>query len=287
MSAPARTQTQVAISTSGLEWCLLNASPDLRSQILLDPDLQPRAGKKRSTRATPVSSIVLTSADIDCVAGLLHLREFQPLHIYASDSIIRILTEQNSVFRALQQVPDQITWHRIQPAEEFHPNTAGGGEKPVKPDSDFCCRFFSAGGDFPAYVPEACRPGLSREEAASGLFLESAGRCLAFVPSVARLDDSWLPRLESCDALLWDGTFWSDDELVRVRGTGKTAREMGHLPICGSKGSLAALSYLRRPRKMFIHINNTNPILDPGSAERKEVLSAGWEIAEDRMEIEL
>jgi pyrroloquinoline quinone biosynthesis protein B len=270
-----------------VEWCLFNASPDLRSQILLDPDLQPRGGSKRPVRATPISSIVLTSADVDCIAGLLHLREFQPLHIYAPDSIIRILTEENCVFRALQQVPDQITWHRVRQAEKFRPMTTGAGEKPVKPDSDFCCQFFSAGGDFPAYVPEEHRPGLSREEAVSGVFLESAGRRLAFIPSVTRLDDSWLSRLESCDVLLWDGTFWSDDELFRVRGAGKTASEMGHLPIGGRKGSLAALSHLRRPRKMLIHMNNTNPILDPGSAERKEVLSAGWEIAEDRMEIEL
>jgi pyrroloquinoline quinone biosynthesis protein B len=283
----ARSQTQLAVST-GAGWYLIGASPDLRAQILADAELQPRATNQGVARETPITGVILTGADVDAVAGLLHLREFQPMQIHATDSIIRILTDQNSIFGALQQSPNQAAWIRVRPGEAFPVAAPIASSSREQKNAEICCELLPLDGDFPAYVTRAARLRVARNEAVSGVILESAsGKKLAFLPSVARLDNSWRTRLESCDVLLFDGTFWSDDELVRIRGEGKTATEMGHIPISGKGGSLAALANLRHPRKMFIHINNTNPILDPESAEHHEVIQAGWEIADDRMEFEL
>lgn len=273
-----RTQSQIAVTTTGAQWCLLNASPDLRSQILASPALQPKTG----VRASPIVAVVLTSADVDHVAGLLHLREFQPLRIYATDSVARLLTEDNSIFRALQQVPEQASWQRIRPSEQFNLKVDGGSTAAI------CCEPFALPGELPAYAGSDRRNKSAAGEAVLGLSLTAPpGKQLAYLPSVAGVDDSLLARLDACDVLLFDGTFWSDDELVRIRGSGRTAGEMGHLPISGPRGSLAQLAHLKRPRKIFVHVNNTNPILDEESPERREVVAAGWEVAEDGWEITL
>ena len=121
-----------------------------------------------------------------------------------------------------------------------------------------------------------------------GLILESsAGGRLAYMPAVPAIDESLLERLESVDLVLFDGTFWSDDELIRVQGSGATAREMGHVPVSGRDGSLCQLAGLRRPRKVFIHVNNTNPMLDESSPEYRDVRAAGWEVAEDGWSFDL
>jgi pyrroloquinoline quinone biosynthesis protein B len=279
-----RSQTQVAVSHTGNSWCLLNASPDLRSQILNSPELQPRQGE--GTRDSPIASVAITGADVDQVAGLLHLREFQPLQIYATESVRRILTDGNSIFRALQQVPNQAAWRDL-PANRKFQLACGDA-----PSDGFRCESFSIAGDFPAYASgtagsSASAPGKS-EEAVLGLILESASeKKLAYMPNVAKLEDAWLPRLDACDILLFDGTFWDDDELIRIRGEGKSAREMGHIPISGAEASLERFSKLTHPRKIFIHVNNTNPILDEDSRERQQVAAAGWEIAEDGWDLEL
>jgi pyrroloquinoline quinone biosynthesis protein B len=273
-----RTQSQIALTGNGTQWCLLNASPDLRAQILANPELQPNA----RLRESPIMAVVLTSADVDHVAGLLHLREFQPLRIFSTESVARILTEDNTIFRALQRGPEQVSWQRICPGEGFELESA--------PDSDtgIRCEPLALPGDFPTYAGRDRRSARVAGEAVLGLVVESSdGRRMIFMPGVAELDDSLLAQLESCDDLLFDGTFWSEDELIRILGNGPTASEMGHMPISGPKGSLARLGYVKRPRKIFIHVNNTNPILDEESPERGEVVAAGWEVAEDGWEIRL
>jgi len=280
--ATARSQTQVAISETGRRWCLLNASPDLRSQILNSQEMRPRAG----TRDSPIASVAITGADVDQVAGLLHLREFQPLQIYATESVRRILTEGNSIFRALQQVPNQASW-RVLPVNQEFLLDCGDARS-----DGFSCESFSITGDFPAYAcgmtGSNARAALLGNEAVVWLILESAaGKKLAYMPNVAKMEDSWLARLDACDILLFDGTFWDDDELIRIRGGGKSAREMGHIPISGAEGSLDKFSKLTRSRKIYIHVNNTNPILDEDSRERQQVAAAGWEIAEDGWNLEL
>jgi len=271
-----RTQTQVAICHDGRAWFLLNASPDLRMQIEATPVLHPRGQGRNS----PIAGVLLTSADIDQVAGLLSLRELQPFRIYCTRSIRRILQEDNSMFAMLNRVPDQVSWTDI----------SGDGSFCLQADSGagVNCSVFSLGNRFPAYVSHDRTLALKQEEALLGVFAEStSGKRLAYMPAVPAVDDLLLERLEETDVLLFDGTFWSDDELIRVQGGGPTAREIGHIPVSGVEGSLRKLAGLRRPRKIFIHVNNTNPVLDESGPEYAEVRAAGWEVAEDGWSFEL
>src|ERR1700678_1708686 len=266
-----RTQAQVAISEDGVFWTLLNASPDLRFQIEATPQLWPTGNSLHS----PITSIVITAAEADTVAGLLSLREFQPLDIYATRSVLRILREDNSLFGLLDRVPRQAVWKEIHPGAEF---VAG----------DLRFRPFSLAGGFPGFVSADRRAELDAPEAVLGLVVESSsGGSLAYLPGAPAVEDSWRDFLDECDVLLFDGTFWTEDELCRVRGGGKPASAMGHLPLSGPCGSIAALRDIKCPRKIFFHINNTNPILDESRQAYAEVRDAGWEVARDGMEIHL
>jgi pyrroloquinoline quinone biosynthesis protein B len=274
----ARTQTQVAVSEDGRSWFLLGASPDLRAQIEATPELHPRDGVRRS----PIAGVVLTNADIDHVLGLLLLRELQPFCVYATESVRRILQEDNSMFAMLNRVPDQVQWADIVPGKIFPLDTVRAV------GSGLVCEPVSLDTRYAAYLTKERSAQLIPREALLGLIIESpAGKRLAFVPAVPKVDDALLQRLDSTDLVLFDGTFWSDDELIQVQGRGHTALQMGHIPISSSHGSLRQLAGLKGPRKIFLHINNTNPILDTSSPQHREVVAAGWEIAEDEWEISL
>ena len=271
-----RTQTQVAICQDFRAWFLLNASPDLRTQIGVTSVLHPR----NHGRNSPIGGVLLTSADIDQVAGLLSLRELQTFRIYCTPSIRRILQEDNSMFAMLNRVPDQVSWTDISCDDSF----CLQGERGAGID----CNVFSLGNRFPAYVSHGRTLELNPAEASLGVIVESSsGKRLAYMPAVPDIDDALLKRLEETDLLLFDGTFWSDEELIRVQGSGSTARQMGHIPVSGAEGSLRKLAELRRPRKIFIHVNNTNPMLDESGPEYAEVRAAGWEVAEDGWSLEL
>ncbi len=277
----ARTQAQVAVSADPKHWFLLGASPDLRAQIEATPELHAHAADDE-TRHSPISGAVFLNADIDHVLGLLLLRELQPLNAYASLSVRRILTEDNSMFVMLQRVPDQLKWNEIELDEPF------SLLNPSREDSGLRCRALSLGRHYPAYVSTRRQGDLTRREASLGLIVESpSGKRLAYMPAVPQIDDMLLKEAESADVLLFDGTFWSEDELIRVQGSGQTSWEMGHVPISSSEGSLEKLAHLRRPRKIYVHINNTNPMLDEASAEHRQVREAGWEIAEDGWQFDL
>ena len=271
----ARTQTQVAISADSHFWFLLGASPDLRAQIEANPELHPREGIRQS----PIAGTVLLNADIDHVLGLLLLRELQPLRVCATESIRRILSEDNSMFAMLQRVPDQLTW------TDFSPRKGFPLLDPAGKDSGLRCRALSLGTHFPTYVSKQRRSALNPEEASLGLIIESpSGKRLAYMPAVPEISDELLREVESADVLLFDGTFWSDDELIRIQGSGQTAEQMGHVPV---SSSLARLARLKRPRRIYIHINNTNPMLNEAGPEYRQVRDAGWEIAEDGWQFEL
>lgn len=264
-----RTQAQVAISEDSVSWALLNASPDLRTQIEATPQLWPTG----NSLSSPIQSVVITAAEADTVAGLLSLREFQPLDIYATRSVLRILREDNSLFALLDRVPGQASWKEIQPDAAF-----SVGQLNFQP--------FSLPGGFPGFVRVDRKAELDADEAVLGLLINSpSGKSVAYLPGVARVEESWREFLDECEVLLFDGTFWTDDELCRVRGGGKPASAMGHLPLSGSCGSLAALRDIQCKRKIFFHINNTNPILDESSDAYAQVRDAGWEVARDGMEI--
>jgi pyrroloquinoline quinone biosynthesis protein B len=273
-----RTQTQVAVSNDDRTWFLLNTSPDLRLQIEATPALHPR----NAGRDSPIAGVVLTSGDIDQIAGLLSLRELQPFRICCTPSIRRILQEDNSVFAMLNRVPRQVSWTEISSDGSFPLLTMAGN------DSGIRCTAFSLGDRYPAYVSRERTASLKPEEALLGVMVEwSSGGRFAYVPAVPALNDSLLQRLEAADLVLFDGTFWSDDELIRVQGSGSTALEMGHIPVSGAEGSLRRLAGLQRPRKVFVHVNNTNPMLDESGPEYAEVRAAGWEVAEDGWSFDL
>lgn len=242
-------------------------------QIESSSFLHPREGPRDS----PIAGVLLTSGDIDQIAGLLSLRELQPFRIYCAPSIGRILREDNSMFAMLNRVPTQVSWTEIHPGRNF----------PLLDAAGICAEPFSLGNRYPAYVSPQRGGQLRGEEASLGMMLEASGRRLAYLPAVPAIDDALLLRLESAHLVLFDGTFWADDELIKVQSSGATAREMGHVPVSGLDGSLRKLAGLRHPRKVFIHINNTNPMLDESGPEYREVREAGWEIAADGSRFEL
>jgi pyrroloquinoline quinone biosynthesis protein B len=271
----ARTQTQAALSADGREWFLLGASPDLRAQIESTPELHPREGIRQS----PIAGAVLANADLDHVLGLLLLRELQPLRIYATASVRTIIQDDNTMFRMLQRVPDQAVWTDFRPQEEFSLCSRKGE------DSRMRCRALPLSTHYPAYVPETRRLQLDPQGSSLAFIVQSpSGSQLAYLPAVPQVDEALLQQVEAADVILFDGTFWSDDELIRVQGSGQTAQQMGHLPVETTLGRLAGL---RRPRKIFIHINNTNPMLDEANPQFRQVRDAGWEIAEDGWQFEL
>jgi pyrroloquinoline quinone biosynthesis protein B len=264
-----RTQCSVALSADGERWTLLNASPDLRQQILATPVLHPRRGPRHS----PIAAVVLTNGDVDHVAGLLTLRENQPFALYATGAILAVL-ESNPIFNVLN--PEFVRRARLiieQPVE-----LEGGGT--IVP--------FAVPGKVPLYL-EGDAPAIGAEtEDVIGLELRAgAGGSAFFIPGCAHLTPALAERLRGAALVLFDGTLWTDDEMIRSETGVKTGTRMGHMSIFGPAGTLAAFAPLDVRRKILIHINNTNPILLDDSAERKAVEAAGWEVAYDGMEIEL
>ncbi len=272
-SGKARTQAQLALSADGLTWFLAGASPDLAFQIESSRALHPRA-----LRDSPIAGVVLASADLDHVVGLLLLRELQPLRVYAAPSILRILREENSMFGMLNRVEPQVVWTPMTSGSPFPLLSADGK------DSGLRCEVHYLSGRYPKYVKTK---DLAPDQATAALFFESAsGKRVAYVPAVGSLSEPLLEKIEQVDLLLFDGTFWSDDELQRVQGSGETAHQMGHIPVEESLRLLKDIS-INIGRKMFVHLNNTNPILNEQSPENKAVRQAGWEVAEDNCQLEL
>jgi pyrroloquinoline quinone biosynthesis protein B len=276
-SGKPRTQAQLALSTDGSAWFLAGASPDLAFQIESSSQLHPRA-----VRDSPISGVVLASADLDHVVGLLLLRELQPLRVYAAPSILRILREENSMFRMLNRVDPQVVWTPMKSDASF-PLLSADGE-----DSGLRCEVHYLSGHYPKYVKTELT-NLAPDQATAALFFESSsGKRVGYVPAIGSLSDTLLEKIRQVDVLLFDGTFWSDDELQRVQGSGETAHQMGHIPV---EESLRLLKDINTKavagRKLFIHLNNTNPILNEASPEHQAVRQAGWEVAEDNWQLEL
>jgi pyrroloquinoline quinone biosynthesis protein B len=274
----ARSQAQLAISAGGENWILANASPDLRYQIESFPPLCPRPA---SLRQSPISAVILTSAEVDATLGLLLLRESQPFVIYATEAVRQILADDNTIFRVLHRQADQVQWRTIVPGKIFELQTCYEAPTGIQ------CTAVSVLGAFPGYVPPERASSLNQEDTVTGLFLQHGSKQIAFFPGAAFAQPEWLERMASCDVIFFDGTFWSEDELVRIQGRGKMAGEMGHSPVSGPGGTLERFSSLTGPRKVFIHINNTNPMLDEAGCEYRQVRAAGWELAFDGMEFSL
>ena len=262
-----RSQASLAVSADGRQWTLLNASPDLRQQIAKTPELRPAAG----TRGSPIAAVMLTGAEVDQTAGLLNLRERQPFGLYATDETLSVLAA-NPIFNVL--APDLVARRRAATGE--HIALPGGG----------VAELFTVPGKVPLYL-EGDDPDTAADTGSNvGIEITAAGARLVFVPGCAALTPALSQRLARADVVLFDGTLFTDEEMLES-GTGtKTGRRMGHMPIDGAGGSLSALAGLT-VRRIYIHINNTNPILVSGSAPRRTVEAAGWEIAEDGLRIVL
>ncbi|MBO0889610.1 MAG: pyrroloquinoline quinone biosynthesis protein PqqB [Acidothermales bacterium] len=262
----ARTQSSVAVSGDGERWVLLNASPDIHAQLGSFPSLRP-SGR----REVPLSAVLLTDAELDHTLGLLLLREGGGLTVHATEAVHDTLCDGTSVLRTLEAYCP-VTW------------------QPVVPDVDVA---LGGGLTYRAFeVPTTKRArfgATGRRGRVVGYRLTDAGtgRALVWLPAVQALTPEVRERIDGCACLLVDGTCWSDDELVRLGLAGKTARAMGHLPISGPDGSLEQLSSLRIGRTVYVHLNNTNPILLEDSPERRVVEEHGAEVAVDGLELQI
>jgi pyrroloquinoline quinone biosynthesis protein B len=279
MRSEARSQAQVLVCSADGGCCLLNASPDLRTQILSTPLLNPQ----HSSRHTPINGVILTSADVDSVVGLLHLREFQPLQIYAAPSIRRILLEDNHIFRVLDRANPPAVWRDVSLNTWFSVRAADSSSG----GSTVRCLLVPLGGAYPDYVSEDLRRTLPPGEAVTGLVLAQGSKQLLYAPTLPARSEEWKEWARSSDLCLLDGTFWNENELISAGVGSKTATEIGHVPLTGSQSLLAQRDIAKGGRRVLIHINNTNPILDEESPECREVRDAGWEIAYDGMSIEV
>lgn len=274
----ARTQAQAAVSPNPSTWFLLNASPDLRQQLLATPELAPSPAKP----ASPVATILLTSADVDCVMGLLHVREFQPLRIFCTPAVRRILTEENRIFHVLTRSNPPVHWDNLQLDRIIPlvpPSTLGAKD-------GFFCKAVPLLGGFPDYVSESLRQSLSAEEAVIGIQFIHKEKRFFYAPSLPGVSEDLRRTIDESDLALLDGTFWKDDELIAAKRSRKTAREMGHVPLSGTHGMLNQPFRLGKTRRVLIHINNTNPVLNEEGPEHRAVRDATFEIAYDGMEFE-
>ncbi|MDP9384562.1 MAG: pyrroloquinoline quinone biosynthesis protein PqqB [Actinomycetota bacterium] len=263
-----RTQSSLAIRGGEGPWFLVNASPDARQQL---ETLKP--WQVDGVRAPPIAGVLLTDAEIDHTAGLVLLRESAtPVSVFGDEGIERALRCGFPVLAILERYCG-VKWQTLEPER---PRPLERSSLAVEP--------FDVGGDAPRYLT-----GSDVEVGASGFTFRdrASGGVVTYVPGLARLDDGVLTRLATSDLVLVDGTFWHDDELATAGISGRSARDMGHVPLSGPGGTLEALARLDRPRKVLVHINNTNPILLEDSAEREAVLAGGVEVAYDGLEIEL
>ena len=267
-AAPPRTQCALAVSADGAGWAILNASPDLRAQILATPALHPRAAPRHS----PIRAVVLTGGEVDQVAGLLNLRESQPFDLFATRQVLDALAA-NPIFDVLN--PAYVTRSALEPG------------RPAEVVSGLEITAFTVPGKVPLYLEDEA-PEIGAETGDTiGLEVRANGRAFFFVPGCARISDALAARLEGAELVFFDGTLWTDDEMIRSGSGRKTGTRMGHLPVTGENGSMAALRRLGIRRLVYIHINNTNPILLAGSPERAAVEAAGFEVALDGMEVTL
>ncbi|GAB4576559.1 MAG: pyrroloquinoline quinone biosynthesis protein PqqB [Roseibium sp.] len=279
-----RTQSSIAASADGHGWAVFNVSPDIREQIAASPDLQPRADGP--LRHTPIRAVVLTNADVDHIAGLLSLREREPFVLYATSRVLKTLAE-NSIFQVLNP---EVVERRELPLEGT--TALEGPDGPL----GLTVETFAVPGKVALFLENAeddnfgTAPGdtigIALRGAPSGA-AKGPADTLFYIPGCAAVDDALRKRIDGGACLMFDGTVFHDTEMADTGVGSKTGARMGHMAISGENGSLAALKDIGLGRRIFVHINNTNPILDPDSDAAKTVQAAGWEIGYDGMELTL
>jgi pyrroloquinoline quinone biosynthesis protein B len=272
IEATARTQESVAVSADGEAWFLLNASPEIRQQIESFPPLHPRG-----PRHCPIAAILLTNGDLDHCLGLLSLRESHPLVVYATEAMWRGFTEGNVLYRTLQRFEGQVTWRALKPGRE-EPLTDRDGRP-----GGLSVETVALSGKPPVHLEG--RPTDPEDNVGFRIRDTHTGRIAAYFSGVGRITPAVRQGLAGADCIFLDGTFWASDELQALGLGGRRAEEMAHWPVGGPEGSLAQLAAVTAPRKIFIHINNTNPLLREDSPERAAAAAAGWEVAYDGLEV--
>jgi pyrroloquinoline quinone biosynthesis protein B len=272
------TQASIAISADGDHWFLINASPDLRQQLTATPQLHPKAGKLRHS---PIAGVILTNGEIDAVTGLLSMREGSPFTIYAHAKVLAILRD-NSIFNVLNE--KNVTRQPIDVDRAFEPTLPDGSPSGIE------VLPFAVSGKSAWYLEGKAHPaGDVGDGDTLGLRIgeRASGKYFYFLAACAGVTDDLRTRLAGAPLIFFDGTVWRDDELI-VAGLGsKTGQGMGHIAMSGDHGAIESLAGLDIGRKIFLHINNSNPALLHDSSERKRVERAGWQIAADGMEITL
>lgn len=264
---PSQTQSSVAFSGNGSDWAILNASPDIRDQMARTPELHPTA-----LRELPLRSVMVTNGDIDHVAGLLILREQQPFNLFATAEIHSVLA-QNPIFDALRA--------NIVIRKEIALNT------PFELAPDLTATLFAVPGKVPLYMEgEVVQTDLEGEQTV-GVHLQAGGKDAYYIPGCALVKGDLADRLRGADMVMFDGTLWQDNEMIDMGLSQKTGQRMGHISMSGPEGSMAAFADLGVSRKVYVHMNNSNPVLRPDSAERAEAEANGWTIGQDGMEITL
>lgn len=277
-AAPSRTQSSIAVTGDDRRWVVFNASPDLRQQINDNPPLHPWNGLRHS----PISAVVLTNGDVDHVAGLLSLRESHPFALYATERVLSVL-RANSIFNVLN--PRFVERRRMPLNEPVEIVDRDGAPMGIVVEA------FAVPGKVALYLEDAAAGsnyGTQTEDTVGVRIASSDGESECFyVPGCAAMTDDLADRLAGAALVMFDGTLWRDDEMI-VAGVGaKTGRRMGHVSVSGADGAMAAFERLGVRRKIFVHMNNTNPILLADSRERAAIAEAGWEAAHDGLEIRL
>lgn len=272
------TQASIAVSADGVHWFLINASPDLRQQLIATPQLHPKAA---TLRHSPIAGVVLTNSEVDAVAGLLSMREGSPFTIYAHPRVLAIL-KANSIFNVLSET--NVRRQPIAIDEAFEPVLPDGARSGME------ILPFAVPGKGAWYLEGKTHPAGS-DGAGDTLGLRIAdrasGKHLYFLAACARVTPELKQRIAGASLVFFDGTVWRDDELIAAGLGVKTGQAMGHISMSGDNGAIAALADLRIDRKVFLHINNSNPALLQDSAERKTAEGAGWQIPADGTEITL
>ncbi len=273
-----RTQSSLAVSADGERWAILNASPDIRQQILDNPQLHPRTGARHS----PISSVVLTNADVDHSAGLLTLRERQPFNLYATTRVHSVL-ESSLIFEVMNRSDVRRTALTL--GKEINLQDASGS------DLGLTLHPFAIPGKVALYLenPDAGDNFGSVPEDTIGLRVSTADQAKDFyyLPGCAAMPDDLKQRLQDSDLVFMDGTTWTDNEMSNQGMGFKTARRMGHMAMSGPGGTIQEFEDLNIRHKVFIHINNTNPVLREDSEEHRQAVAAGWTIATDGLELKL
>jgi pyrroloquinoline quinone biosynthesis protein B len=272
--AAPRTQASLAVSGDGDRWFLINASPDLRQQIEARPILHPRGAR----RSSPIEGVILTGADVDAIGGLLHLRERQPFTVYASARVLAVLAA-NPIFDVL--AAECVRREEVSLGQPFDARHVDGSA------SGLSLELFEVPGKVALYLEAGRAPeDLSGKPGDTvGVEVRAGEQRLLYIPGCAQMTDALKRRLDGASVVLFDGTLWRDDEMIRLDLGPKTGRRMGHMSVSGPDGTLAAFRDISVKRKILVHINNSNPILLNDSVERAGVVEDGWEVAFDGMAV--